>query len=501
MTDLEQRLRDALQQDAERARLVNRDGPPPPEARPLPVDPRRRRNPRWLMVAAAAAVLALVGTVALLDDGEVVDTVASGILPRPSVKVEPDLGTITSGSGCPFGIAGDPVDMQPGSATGRFSTEGGQGVAHILLGGQLAEVHVPGFARDGEAGRREEPIELERGSAVVWLDGPASASREGAGELPFVQVGFFPEGDEPCSSFTVTVDGGTEDANRQAAIDLAERVLLPTDLESLDLPGTEGGPVAGLELAGTEWGIADPPVGPEHTVSFTDATVSWPDGCATVTADYELDRRSGILTLTNRSSTDPGCDPPPFPPDQGYPTPWEAIRDVMAADPVPVALIEGALRLGDPLADDGIIIMLTAPSSGGSDLPSLPEPGPQQPSQAAAAEEQVRAAFVGLFDSAGTREERAQYVDRPDVWLPAALELKEGQYGYVLADLRAEVDAVVFTSPTHASVRYRMVASESIVPPGPFIGDALLVDGRWVVDVTTPCARMALAGVTCDLTP
>ena len=32
-TDLEQRLREALHEDAQRARLVNPDGPPAPEAR------------------------------------------------------------------------------------------------------------------------------------------------------------------------------------------------------------------------------------------------------------------------------------------------------------------------------------------------------------------------------------------------------------------------------------------------------------------------------------
>ena len=45
-TDLEQRLREALHEDAERARLVNPDGPPAPEARRLSdgQHPRRRRG-------------------------------------------------------------------------------------------------------------------------------------------------------------------------------------------------------------------------------------------------------------------------------------------------------------------------------------------------------------------------------------------------------------------------------------------------------------------------
>ena len=46
----------------------------------------------------------------------------------------------------------------------------------------------------------------------------------------FVQVRWFTGGQELCESFTVTVAGGTEDGNRHAAVDLAERVLLPSDL-------------------------------------------------------------------------------------------------------------------------------------------------------------------------------------------------------------------------------------------------------------------------------
>ena len=39
----------------------------------------------------------------------------------------------------------------------------------------------------------------------------------------------------------MTVDGGSEAANRQAAVDLAERVVLPGELEDVDLAGAEGG--------------------------------------------------------------------------------------------------------------------------------------------------------------------------------------------------------------------------------------------------------------------
>ena len=48
-TDLEQRLREALHEDAERARLVNPNEPPAPEVRSLTVDQHRRHSARKLV--------------------------------------------------------------------------------------------------------------------------------------------------------------------------------------------------------------------------------------------------------------------------------------------------------------------------------------------------------------------------------------------------------------------------------------------------------------------
>ena len=58
--------------------------------------------------------------------------------------------------------------------------------------------------------------QLERGTAQLWFG------------AEFVQVRWFSGSQEPCESFTVTVAGGTEDGNRHAAVDLADRVLLPS---------------------------------------------------------------------------------------------------------------------------------------------------------------------------------------------------------------------------------------------------------------------------------
>jgi hypothetical protein len=131
----------------------------------------------------------------------------------------------------------------------------------------------------------------------------------------------------------------------------------------------------------------------------------------------------------------------------------------------------------------------------------LPEAG-EQPADPVAAEEQVRTAYVTLFDAARPREERARFVERPDVWVPANQSLAEGQYGQAVRDQRAEVDHIVFTSPTHAAVRFRLVASSELVPQDHRIGDAVLVDGRWLVAIGTPCDLIAMAGISCSgLTP
>lgn len=242
-TELERRLREALLQDAERARVVNPNEPPAVQLRPMSDDQHPRRPARKLVAAAAAvAVLALLGgALALRDDDQSVDTTP----PVTQLPVAPAPGTVYSGRGCPFGIAGDPIELREGPEllvddrggvdprSARFDTQSGQGVAHALVGSHVVEVRVPGFdERASDDGWREETIELDRGPGRVWLDGPTS----GVGSKSFVQVRYFPESEQRCSSFTVTVDGGSEAANRETAIEFAERVVLPGEHDALDLP-------------------------------------------------------------------------------------------------------------------------------------------------------------------------------------------------------------------------------------------------------------------------
>ena len=134
-------------------------------------------------MAAAITLLASVGAVALLDDDQKVDTV-------PPVS-EPLPRTVVNRGGCPFGIAGDPIVMQDVPAGTRFEALAGQSVAYTTIGAQVVVVSVPAFDRDTDQSWQDEAIELERGPATLWLDGPAGVSLTQE-VSPFVQVRYVP---------------------------------------------------------------------------------------------------------------------------------------------------------------------------------------------------------------------------------------------------------------------------------------------------------------------
>ena len=178
-TDLEQRLRDALHEDAERARLVNPNEPPALGTMRLSnVDERRWSTRTVVAVAAVIVLVALAAALTLFGDDQKVDTVPvttettrpapdpeTRPLPRPSVEVL-DGRTIVSGAGCPFGISGDAVDLELGPAAERFDVEGGQGVAHLEVGSLTAEVYVPAYELQDEEGWHFEPVEVGGRSAT-----------------------------------------------------------------------------------------------------------------------------------------------------------------------------------------------------------------------------------------------------------------------------------------------------------------------------------------------
>jgi hypothetical protein len=130
--------------------------------------------------------------------------------------------------------------------------------------------------------------------------------------------------------------------------------------------------------------------------------------------------------------------------------------------------------------------------------PELPDPG-EPPADAATAEEQVRLAYTGIFDASSTREARSRFSERPAVWSAANQQLQEGEYGGFVEDLSAVVDEVVFIDPTHAAVRFRLTGTQVPIPQAVDIGEAVLVDGRWLVAIETTCTLVASANVSCDM--
>lgn len=99
-TDLEQRLRVAFREDAERARLVNPTGPVDADEQP-PGPPQRTRTARWLVAAAVLLVVAGVGVLQVRDgdEGDREVTTSPGPTPRNGPIVTGD------GDGWPTGAA------------------------------------------------------------------------------------------------------------------------------------------------------------------------------------------------------------------------------------------------------------------------------------------------------------------------------------------------------------------------------------------------------------
>lgn len=176
------------------------------------------RRSRWRWAVAAGLVAAPVLAVLALwpdPDNEVPVDAAGTTTAPPSVITVP-----SDGGMCGYGLSGDPIVILPGPADppllpGDRSVER---VQHVELGGLAAEIHVPGFVVIDLVGERVEDVQLDRGTAQAWIT------------EAFVQVRWSTGSQERCESFTVTVGGGSVDENRAAAIDLADRVLLPSDL-------------------------------------------------------------------------------------------------------------------------------------------------------------------------------------------------------------------------------------------------------------------------------
>jgi hypothetical protein len=254
---------------------------------PVPARAPRRRG-RWL--AAAAALVLAAGTVAVLvrDDEDPVDTVPGGSGPA----AETEITTYQAPGACKVGITGAPLP-EPTRVSAVVITEEAHAtrIDGDLGPGQLFAVQVPGEVVTDLVGERVEEVQIRRGTAALWFQGEQVAARDGRLARNPVQLRWFTGSQEPCESFTVTVDGGTEDENRHAAVDLGERVLMSTELPEC----CEADPArADDPLDGTGWQLeratvdGEPTGGSGARFSFAGGRVTWSDLCNTFEGGYEV---------------------------------------------------------------------------------------------------------------------------------------------------------------------------------------------------------------------
>ena len=287
-----------------------------PDEVPLAPAPARSTRPRWL---AVAALLALVtGTVAALsldDGGDDVQTTPASTPGEGTTST-----SIFPSEGCFFAVSGDPIVLTPGAGDPplfdpAFQPEGVT-AAHGALGdAQVVEVQVPGVVVTDLVGERVEDVELQRGTASIWF-GP-----------DFVQVRWFPGTEEPCDSFTVTVAGSTEDGNRHAAVALADRLLLPTEI------GVEEPPGSTADLLQGDWQLerstvdGKPTDGGGLVFSFDGGEATWTDGCNTF-AGTLVPIDGSMVTLVGAVGTKVHCPANPT---------MEAVGAVMGAEQIDVS--------------------------------------------------------------------------------------------------------------------------------------------------------------------
>ncbi len=134
------------------------------------------------------------------------------------------------------------------------------------------------------------------------------------------------------------------------------------------------------------------------------------------------------------------------------------------------------------------------------DQPTTPQPG-EQPDDPAGATASALEAIRIVYDMADIYDEaKVDHLERPE---HAAVILEEIREQRVvepyISQLDPVFDSVVFTSPTEASVRYRVGPTYAWE-----IGRVLLIDGTWRVALGTLCRDLADAFYSCpdvDLDP
>ena len=128
--------------------------------------------------------------------------------------------------------------------------------------------------------------------------------------------------------------------------------------------------------------------------------------------------------------------------------------------------------------------------------PALPPAGAEQPADAAAAEQIIRARFDLLWDQSTAREDKPD--DLLDDWT-GVTEAVESVFGGGFSDAARTAEhtitGFVFSSPTVAWFMYDVLTINADFTNR--FGYATLIDGSWQLPRDVICQDLALAGVQC----
>lgn len=128
--------------------------------------------------------------------------------------------------------------------------------------------------------------------------------------------------------------------------------------------------------------------------------------------------------------------------------------------------------------------------------PELPDPG-EQPDDAAAAEAEIRANFIALFDrDVAFGDEAEQLLDDTTGVQDALDQLEAGGFADAAQTSSRTMTDLVFVSPDEAWFRYDLETVFADFPSR--FGIAYLIDGQWRIARAVICQDLALAGAYCN---
>lgn len=257
----------------------------------------------------------------------------------------------------------------------------------------------------------------------------------------------------------------------QADVSTTEAVGIATTSTYTEMP--PGGPVGTLQVIGAgegaPWNVAVVQAPPGTTV----VRATFDDGGTDQMAPVD-----GVATLVARTTV-----------------PTVAPGAEVVPPRVRLTFVDGAGASTDtelrPFEEQAYLY----PSECSAPPEPMPEPGPEQPADPAAARAAITDLFARAYDGLDP-EQRAATIDDPSGLDEALESLAAGPFAEQVDKAQAEVRDVVFLSPTRAAVRYDIVIEDYSSFTGR-LGEAVLTDGGWKVTRATVCRDISLATATC----